>query len=66
LLEDLSLGARYPEFHVSSLHALASEVDRVQINRPIAPLHHAGDKFVSGSGAWHANQELPHGAAITG
>ena len=60
-----AIGIHDVDFHRSTVEPLASEVERVDVDCPIAPLHDSGDELLGMQGLVGAGQDLPHGAQVS-
>src|SRR5438552_3630787 len=64
LVDHGSVGIHDEQFHVLALQALASEMERVNVNRPVSLLHHPGDELVGVQRVVIAGQDLFDRAAV--
>ncbi len=57
-------GIRYADFHSPALQALASEVEGIDVDGPLAALHDARDELVGMERSIGSRENLPHGPEV--
>ena len=60
-----SAGIHDVDFQRFTLQTIASEVERVDVNRPVSSLHHPGDELVGVQSVVLAGEDLFDRAAVT-